>query len=54
MLRASLLFIIRRYYSVYTVIGVMSCIYADWLIAGSCQQPVNINTWHIPVAVHTE
>jgi len=21
----------------------MSCIYVDWLLAGSCQQPVNIN-----------
>jgi len=32
----------------------MSCIYVDWLLAGSFQQPVNINAWHIPIAVYTE
>jgi len=32
MFRAGLLLIIRRYY-------------VDWPLAGSCQQPVNINAW---------
>jgi len=29
--------------------------YVDWLLAGSrsCQQPVNIIAWHIPIAVYT-
>jgi hypothetical protein len=41
MLRAGLLLIIRRYCSLYT------CVYVDWLLAGSCQQPVKINAWHM-------
>ena len=36
-----LLIIIRRYYSVYTEIG-MSCVYVDWLLAGS-EESVDIN-----------
>ena len=32
----------------------VSCVDIDWLLAGSCQQPVNINAWHIPTAVYTK
>jgi len=35
MFRAGLLLIIRTYYSVYTVIGIMSRVYVDWLLAVS-------------------
>jgi len=31
----------------------ISCVYVDWLLAGSCQQSINI-THDIPIAVHTE
>jgi hypothetical protein len=41
MFRVGLLLIIRRYYSEYT------CVYVDWLLAGSSQQPVNINAWYM-------
>ena len=34
MVRAGLLLIISRYYSVYTAVD-MSCVYVDWLLAGS-------------------
>jgi hypothetical protein len=46
MFRAGLLLVIRRYYSVYTEIGNSS--FQSW------QQPVNVNAWHIPIAVYTE
>jgi hypothetical protein len=58
MFRADLLLIIRRYYSVYTAFG-MSCVYIDWLLAGSipiyrvvppdeqqaCSNHVEVNYW---------
>jgi hypothetical protein len=44
MFRAVLPLIIRKYYSVYTAFCInMPCVYVDWLVARSCQQPVNIN-----------
>jgi hypothetical protein len=33
--RAGLLLIIRRYYSVCTAFGIISCVYVGWLLAGS-------------------
>jgi len=47
---AGLLLIIRRYFSVYTAIG----IYLAFMLTGHWQQPVNINAWHIPISVYTE
>ena len=41
----------------YRSVGKVQCFFncASWCISSrSCQQPVNINTWHIPVAVYTE
>jgi len=29
-------------------------VYVDRLLAGSCQQSVNIHAWHTPFAVYTE
>jgi hypothetical protein len=57
MFGAGLLLIIRRYYSVYIAVGICNA----FMLTGcwqdpfrSCQQPVKINTWHIPIAVYTE
>ena len=32
--------------------GVLHCIYSNWYM--SCQQPVNIKAWHMPIVVHTD
>jgi hypothetical protein len=47
--RAGLLLIMRRYFSVYTEIG-MSCVYVDWLLAvGSyCANVVVLRTYTVP------
>jgi len=47
--RAGLLLIMRRYFSVYTGIG-MSCVYVDWLLAvGSyCANVVVLRTHTVP------
>ena len=44
MFLAGLLLTIPNYYSVYSVYSnwYISHIYVDWLMAGSCHQPVNI------------
>ena len=52
MFRAGLLLIIRRHYSVYTAIGRVYIMRLCWLLAGSCQQPVNINAGHIQSVVY--
>jgi len=55
MFRAGLLLIIRSYYSVYTAIGIhLSCVYVDWLLAGSCQQPVNMNVCVYGLLLHDD
>jgi len=46
MFRAVLLLIIRRYYSVYTAVGMCS---TPTLLAANQH-----NAWHIPIAVYTE
>ena len=46
MFRAGLLLIIKRYYSVYTLVG-MSCVYVDWLLAGSGRACTNCYIYRV-------
>jgi hypothetical protein len=50
MFQAGFLLIIRRYFSVYTAVGICHV----FMSAGSFQLPVNINASHTPVVVYTE
>jgi len=47
MFRAGLLLIIRRYYSVCTATDICHRF-------RSCQEPVNKNAWHIPIAAYIQ
>jgi hypothetical protein len=47
----------KIHYSVYTAIGICHTFMSTgcWQDRnGSCQQPVDIKSWHIPIAVYTE
>ena len=51
MFRADLLLIIRRITCVQTAIGIFMR-YVDWLLAESCQQPVNITHDYTNYCLH--
>jgi len=59
MFRAGLLFIIRRYYSVYSIEQLLYVVRLCWLVVGkigigSYQQPVSINAWYTNCCIYSE